>query len=346
MEEPATFSATSPARVAGLPSPLRVAAAIDEREERWFLPESAVPAVGGRLQRLGGVNEIRAFNPDVLLTCWSTPRLPENWLQSSDCRLRYVCHLTGSVRHFLPRCFLERGGLVTNWGDIPSGAVAEHALLLALAALRNLPAWLQGFSHPAAAGDRMHWLGVRTLHGRRVGIHGLGRVARALIRMLSGFDSRVLVCSDGVPEEEFADCGVRRTTNLCDLFAQSDVLFECEALTAASVRAVGAAELAALPDGAVFVNVARGGLVDDGALLHEARSGRIRVALDVFSEEPLPADSLWLKVPGAVLSPHIAGPTIDQYPRCTELALANLARYTRGEPLQFPVTTEIYDRAT
>ncbi len=337
---PLTMSSTTPA------SAVRVASLIDNHERRWFFgrADDALREVG--LVNLPDVGEVVRQNPETLITCWSTPRLPDAWLESPACALRYVCHLTGSVRHVLPRSFIERGGIVSNWGTIPSGAVAEHALFLAIAALRNLPAWPSIFASPAAALDRMERLQVRTLFGRRIGIHGFGRVARSLVRLLAGFGSRITAFSEGVPEEVFKSEGVKRAENLRALFAESDVVFECEGLTPATALSVGAEELAALVDGGVVVNVARAGLIVEEALLAEARSGRIRVALDVYAEEPLPRSSPWRTISDSVLSPHLGGPTFDQYAQCAQLALKNITRYLANEPLQFLVTAAEYDRAT
>lgn len=327
-------------------SPARIAAMVNAKEAQAFFPGDAATA-----QRLGldatlEVAAIQQVNPEVLMTCWSTPPLPEKWLLSAECNLRYVCHLTGSVRHFLPRSFIERGGRVTNWGDVPSIAVAEHAVLLALAALRNLPAWPQVFGDASEATDRMQRLGARTLRGSRVGLHGFGRVARALVKLLTPFEVKLTAFSHGLSGAVLAEHGVQPAPSLRELYRGNDVLFVCEALTPHTERSVGTGELAALPDDAVLVNVARGGLIDEAALLREAKRRRVRVALDVFTTEPLPADSPWFQAPNAVLSPHIAGPTSDQYPRCGQLALDNLCRYLRGEPLTFVVTTDVYDRAT
>jgi phosphoglycerate dehydrogenase-like enzyme len=333
----------------------RIVAAIDSRESSWFLKQAGMG--GERIEGVAvsnlaacgwnhAVEEIYERNPEVLLTCWSTPYLSESWLQSKACRLRYICHLTGSVRHVVSRRFIECGGLVSNWGSLPAPAVAEHAVLLALAALRNLPGWSRVFNEPGLAPVRMETLKVRTLSGRRVGIHGFGQVARALVRLLAAFEASVCAYSVGVPDDLFAAAGVRRVTSLNELFATNDVVFECEALNPLTHGVVKAADLAAMPDDAVLVNVARAGLIDEEALFQEAVKGRIRVALDVFAEEPLHPSSRWLQTPGLVLSPHIAGPTFDQYRACAEIAVANVGRYLRGELPEFVVTTEIYDRST
>lgn len=85
---------------------------------------------------------------------------------------------------------------------------------------------------------------------------------------------------------------------------------------------------------------------DEAALLRETEAGRLRVALDVMTPESLALRSGPFQAAGAVLSPHIAGPTLDHYARCGEFALRNIARFVRGEPLEAVVTAEDYDRST
>jgi phosphoglycerate dehydrogenase-like enzyme len=276
--------------------------------------------------------------PDILVSCWKTPALPEAWLQRLDCPLRYVCHLTGSVRHVVPRSFLEDGGLVTNWGGIAAPQVAEHALLLALAALRNLPTWRRW--------DKTQIPATQTLFEKSVGIHGFGKVARCLVDLLRPFGVRARAYSDGVPASLMQSHGVTPAASLQELFSQSEVLFDCEALNELTELSVSDALLAALPDNAVFVNVGRGRIVDEDALAREAASGRITVAIDVVTHEPLPPDSPLATLPRVIYSPHIAGPTGDQFPHCGKLALENIRHYINHAPLDARVTLDIYDRAT
>lgn len=343
---PSKFPASVPTR--------RLACAISPEEKKLFLGPAA--GVSGWpdiatvwLEHSGhglSVQQWMDLNPAILLTGWSTVPLPAEWLDDRTCALRYVCHLTGSVRRLLPRTFIAQGGVVTNWGDIPSTAVAEHALLLALAALRNLGGWTDAAPHPRDTARRIERLKTRSLVGRNVGIHGFGRIARALVSLLRPFGVSITAFSAGVPAGMLQAAGVASCASLGELFARSEVLFECEALTPATAGSVSAGVLARLPDAAVFVNVARGGLVDEAALLAETGTGRVRVALDVVTSEPLAPEGPFATVTGAVLSPHIGGPTFDQYPQCGGLALRNIARFVKGEPLEAVVTPADYDRAT
>ncbi len=283
--------------------------------------------------------------PEILVTSWSTPPLPLDWITRLDNPLRYVCHVTGTVRHIVPRQFLERGGRLTNWGGLAAREVAEHALLLALGALRRMPRW-PGLEVKAGGPSSTVLLRTRTLFGCRVGLHGFGGVARTLRNLLRAFGVTVRVFAPGVPLAVFQHHEVEPCSSLTDLFADSDVLFECEALTPLSRRSVSAPVLAALPDGALFVNIARGQIVDEEALLAEARQGRIHLALDVLNAEPPPMDSPFSRLPNVLYSPHLAGPTFDSLPACGEFALRNVDHYLRGEPLESEIDLEIYDRST
>lgn len=315
-------------------------ASVASSSQFHWKPES-LTTTGGWLALLQEVQ------PHVIVSCWSTPAIPPAFLQENQ-SLRYICHLVGSVRNLVPRSFLEQGGALTNWGALAGKTVAEHALLLALSALRNQPRWRSVIEDPRVNPWRSGTmrLQTRSLFGQRVGIHGFGHVGRALIALLKPFDVEISVYSSGVPAALLRAADIMPCDSLNELAAHSDVFFECEALTPFNHGCIDAGVLAQLPDSAVFVNVARGALVNESDLIAEAESGRITVALDVVAKEPIDPDSPLNKLPGAVLSPHIGGPTHDHFPACGQHALANLARFLRDEKLEASITPELYDRST
>jgi phosphoglycerate dehydrogenase-like enzyme len=342
--------ATAPAQPApagGPSAPARAAIALDPEELNFFFssPAGGVERLFKLLPQARVLNPsapgadwpawLKADPPEILVTSWSTALIPADLTG-----LRYVCHVGGSVRKTVPRVLIERGVLVSNWGDTVSEGLAEAAL----SALRR--------SHFYA--DLMHcqrgWssypTGTRSLFGRRVGIHGFGFAARKLVGLLAPFRVRISACSENVPDHLFRDAGVERCSSLDELFSQSEVLFELEALTPATEGSVTAQLLQRLPPDAVFVNVARGALVDEAAAARLAAEGRIRLALDVYRQEPLPENSPLRDLPEAVLFPHVGSPTDDRLHRCGDFALANLERYLRHEPLAAPISLEIFDRST
>lgn len=289
---------------------------------------------------------LRHHRPTVLVSAWNTPPIPVSWIESDDFSLRYLCNITGSVKSVAPRVLFTRGVRITNWGTLINHTIAEHALLMVLSLLRNTPAWPAAAVSGNYSAELMPVLRTRSLRGKRVGLHGFGAIAREIITLLKPFQVELAACSQGVPHAVFAAHGVEPCADLETLFARSDVLIECESLTPHSRGSVTSAVLACLPPDAVFVNVGRGLIVDETALARLASEKRLRVGLDVFHQEPLPPDSPLAKIPGLLISPHIAGPTWDAFPRCGDHALANLHRYLNGEPLTDEVTVELYDRAT
>lgn len=299
----------------------------------WFDPTETDEAGWGSL--------LDALRPEIVVAGWSTPNIEGRHLAVRGGSVAYLCYLAGTVRGRVTREQIADGLVVTNWGSAISRTIAECALMLVLASLRQVPDWLRRMD----AGEWRKGLQTgRSLFGRKVGIHGLGNIARELVRLLAPFGVSVVAYSQGVPPERFAEVGVRQAQSLTELFRDSDVVVEVEALTPQTRGQVGEELLAQLRPGSVFVNVGRGAVVDEQALVRVARRGEILIGLDVFAEEPLPADHPLRGLPNVLLLPHVAGPTPDRMRDAGEFALLNVGRYLNGEPPDSRITTEVFDR--
>lgn len=283
---------------------------------------------------------LASANPDVLLASWKTPLLPA----ALPPRLRYVCYLAGSIKALVAREHLERGLLLTNWGGSISRVVAECALLHTLTCLRRATLWTFAMHQKGA------WKNGPTdaasLFERRVGIHGFGPVAREFVRLIRPFNCTVTVFAPDVDSAYERAYGIKRAASLETLFADSDVLVELAPLIPATTGLIGEKLLRLLPPGAAFVNVGRGAVVNEAALVAVAREGKIQFGLDVFTQEPLAPDHPLRGLSNVFLTPHFAGPTIDRYPDATAQALRNLRAFTQGLPLEAIITPEVYDRST
>jgi len=284
--------------------------------------------------------ELAAADPEVLVTCWRTPALPA----VLPPRLRYVCYLAGSVKHLVTRAQLEGGLRLTNWGGSISRTVAECALFHTLACLRLAPRWTLLMHREGGWRDGCEQVG--SLFQRRVGIHGFGPAARAFVKLIQPFDCAVSVFAPDVDDSVARQHGVARAPSLDALFSGSDVIIELGPLIPATIGIVTERHLRLIRPGGVFVNVGRAALVDEAALLRVAREGKIQVGLDVYVEEPLPADSGFRGLSNVSLTPHIAGPTPDRSIDAGSFALRNLRAYAAGQPLEAIITPEVYDRST
>jgi len=225
---------------------------------------------------------------------------------------------------------LENDVIVTTVGDLFAGVVAEHAFALLFALTRRL-------AELGAAQREAAWrpLPVRELEGATIAIVGLGNIGRAVARAAKAFGMRVLG-SRRKPGRAVA--GVDRlypARKLKDMLAQADVVVVSVAGTPETAGMIGAAELAAMKRGALLVNVARGSVVDEPALVVALREGHLGGAgLDVFADEPLPATSPLWKLPNTVITPHVAITIPSRMPRAIAHFAANLTRYCKGEPLK------------
>jgi phosphoglycerate dehydrogenase-like enzyme len=287
--------------------------------------------------------------PDVIIGGWDMPELPAVDGEGSGAIPKqlwpgYVCFLTGTLRKKIPRGWIERGLLVSNWGDSISRTVAESALLLILGALRCAAANQQNLHH--GGGWKLPGRPEQSLFGRRVGFHGFGRVAQALARLLRPFGVSLRTFAPGTPEQVFFEHDAHQCATIEELFSSSDVLVELAPLNERTRGIVGREVLGLLPEGAVFVNTGRGQVVREAELLEVARARRLRVALDVFEAEPLPADSPLRGHPEILLMPHQGGPTLDRCRDAGDFALRQIAVWLRGGTPSAVITLPVWDMSS
>jgi lactate dehydrogenase-like 2-hydroxyacid dehydrogenase len=223
-----------------------------------------------------------------------------------------------------------RGVAVCNTPGVLDDAVAEAALGMILAAGRNLT----GFDRWVRAGrwrEGWPWL-THDVHRTTVGIVGLGRIGGRLAELLAPLQVRVLYHNRRrVPAVE--ESGLAAYADWERVFAEPDFVVVAVPLTDQTQGLVGAAELARMRSTAHLVNIARGQVLDEPALVDALREGGIAgAALDVYWSEPLPADSPLLGFDNVVLLPHIASATVETRRAMAELAVDNLRLAAAGQP--------------
>ena len=240
-------------------------------------------------------------------------------------RLRVIQTLTAGYDNVLP--VLPDGVTLCNARGVHEASTAELAVALMLASVRRFPEFVR-------AADRHEWLPGPTpaLADKRVLIVGYGSVGEAIDRRLAGFEVDVRRVARTARSSTYGP--VDALDRLPELLVEADVVVLCVPLTAETKGLVDAAFLARMRDGAVLVNVARGSVVDTGALLSELTSGRLRAAVDVTDPEPLPADHPLWDAPGLIVSPHVGGNTSAFLPRAYRLLADQLDRFATGQPLR------------
>jgi phosphoglycerate dehydrogenase-like enzyme len=277
---------------------------------------------------------------DILLICHGSPLIGGAMLDAGP-SVRLVGELEGD--RFANRVDLaaaaERGVRVVDSTHGSSVPVSEWALALMLIGLRNAGAQFRrliaGEEFRRSRDDPGYRGGELT--DQTVGLIGLGHISRRLIELLQPFRCKVLAHDPYVPKELALAVGAQ-LTSLERVMSDADVVVCCAPLTPGTKGMIGAKELEWLRPDSVFVNVSRGPIVDSAALIERARRGDIRVSLDVFDPEPIPAGSPIRDLPNVFLSPHIAGVTAACRPRFLSYMVDEIERFVAGHETMFDLT--------
>ena len=288
-------------------------------------------------------DELRTGAADAdALVCLLTDRVDGELLDAAP-GLRVVANVAVGFDNIdVPAC-TARGVLATNTPGVLTEATADLAWALLLAAARRVGegerlvragAW-EGWSPTQLVGQ--------PVHGRTIGIVGMGAIGTAVARRARGFGMPVLYTSRSARPEVEAETGARQVP-LDELLATADVVSLHAPLTPDTRHLIDAAALARMKPTAILVNTARGPVVDEAALVEALRAGRIAAAgLDVFEREPALADGL-AELDNAVVLPHLGSATTEARATMVGLACANVvAALTGGEP-PTPLNPEVLGR--
>jgi phosphoglycerate dehydrogenase-like enzyme len=252
--------------------------------------------------------------------------------------LRWIQLISAGVPQDLCPPAQRRGLTVTNLAGLYGPTIAEHALALMAILARNLHVVLR--QQHERRWDRGVAQSMSDLHGRTLAIVGLGNIGRHIARLAKAYGMRVLGCRRTGRPTPFVDL-VYPLTELHALLAEADYVAVAAPLTARTEGLLGPAEFQALKRGAIYVNVSRGGIAREPALLAALQSGQVAAAgLDVFAVEPLPPDHPFWTLPQVVISPHYSGETVNNSALPAERFARNLRAFLAGRELEGVVDLE------
>jgi len=291
----------------------------------------ALRNTGIRHIELRGYDELaaRIGEADVLVVSglWRNDLIP------AAARLRFIQSISAGVDQYSRDGLSARGIRLASAQGANERAVAEHAMALILALARHLPAardnqakhvWRGMISDLAVREDE--------LGGKTLLIVGLGRIGSRLAGLAHAFGMRVVATKRNPAVGADAADTVVAEDRLLEVLPQADVVALTCPLTAATEMLIGERAIAAMKPSAHLINVARGRVVDEPALIAAMRAGRIAgAALDCTVEEPLPATSPLWDLPNVLITPHTAGETRRYEDNVIDLLMANLGRLWRGE---------------
>lgn len=331
----------------GVPLAIAVSPILSARIRQRDLERIQAVAPGSRIINLSveGLADGPVDGVEVLLRGWLVAEAFDRLLVRAP-HLTWVHSATSGVERALTPAALARDILVTNARGVFSRPIAEHVLLMILAVSRHLPQLIE-LQHERT------WqpLEGRELRELTIGIVGYGSLGRSVASLASAFGSRVIAMRrhpdaadeagartvddpEGFPFEPRID-RVVGPDGLHELLAESDIVVLAAPLTAETEGMIDEAAVAAMKRDAWLINVARGRLIDDTALIRALRENRIGgAALDAFRDEPLPQSSPYWELSNVILTPHTAWSSARVLDRSIDLFCDNLVRFGRGEPLR------------
>jgi phosphoglycerate dehydrogenase-like enzyme len=325
----------------GVPAAIALTPILSARYRARDLERIQAAAPGSRLVSLSveGLADERFDDIEVLLHGWLSADAFDRLLARAP-RLSWVHSASAGVERALTPAARERGVVITNARGVFSRPIAEYVLMMMLAVSRRLPGLLE-------LQRERTWqpLEGRELRDMTVGIVGLGSIGRAVGALATAFGCRVIATrrrpeettSPGGEERSFGEAMLERVggpETLPALLAESDFVVLAAPLTPDTENMIDADTLAAMKPGAWLINVARGRLIDERALLRALRDGPIGGAiLDTFRDEPLPESSPFYDLPNVIVTPHTSWSSARVLDRSVDLFCDNLRRFAAGEPL-------------
>ena len=320
MPEPKPFSLLvvpddEPPVLAGTPLEERSRALADQVEWHFTRPVSEADTIA------------RIKDSEAIINIRSSVQFTRNVLNACP-RLKLLSVWGTGVDHVDLAAAAELGITVANTPGYGAPYVSEHALALAMAVSRRIVendrriregGWTAGF--------------IDELYNKTLGVVGAGAIGRRMIQLGQGIGMKVIAWTFNPTAQRAAEYGVPFVP-LEELLTRSDVVSLHVALTPQTVGFIGREQLALMKPNAILVNVARGAVVDEKALLETLQAGKIAGAgLDVFETEPLPHGHPFAKLDNVVLSPHVGGMAYNGTMRGLEMSIENLEAFAAGSPV-------------
>jgi phosphoglycerate dehydrogenase-like enzyme len=286
------------------------------------------------------INRIKG--KDIVITGWDSPKLTKEVLEKAD-SLKFYGHTAGTVVPYIDPVIFKKGIKVVNANEALARSTAECTLMLMLSGswhlIENMEKTRLGI-WSSAMGKKP-----AGLYSRTIGIIGLGVISTEVIRLLKPFHSKILLHSLHCTAEEAKALDVE----LCSLeylLKNSDIISLHDTLTEETRNMIGDKELSLIRDGALLVNTARGPIIEAEALKKHLSSGRIYGAMDVYSEEPLPQNSIWTQLDNVIATPHFGGHSEYWVSRLVPIIIEDIERFIQGQPILHEITEERFSRLT
>lgn len=278
---------------------------------------------------------------EVLLSGWKMRALDKTLLDAMP-KLKAVFYGAGSIRYISTPEFWSRDIVISSSYAMNGVPVSEYTMSTILLSLKHFWKYSSMAKMGHGWGDAMR--PAPGAFGTKVGLVSCGMIARKTIELLKPFDLEISVYCPFLTASDAAELGVKRAS-LEALFSESDVVSLHTPNLEATRGMIGAEHFSAMKEGATFINTSRGLVIRENEMIEVAKNRpEIYFVLDVTSPEPPNKDSSLLTLPNVVLTPHIAGSMGREIERMGALVLSEVKHYLSGEPLEWAISEEVFEK--
>ncbi len=320
------------------------------RKDQTFLTEKAKSYLRERFDVVFSEHERNLTGEEIAAEAADCDAIITGWAQSAidyemikDTKIKVIAHLGGSVGGLVGKGLFENGIHVLSGNEIYAQSVAEGTIAYMLCGLRRIPTYLDHVRNGGWHGDGFYTEG---LLDQSVGIIGLGAIARYLIPMLHMFNVSIKIYSGHTIDPAYLKEHNAEQVSLEEIFRTCKVVSLHSAHTPATEGMITKRYFDMLMDGALFINTARGPIVNEEEMIEALKENRFNAVLDVYCREPLDDDSLLRTLPNVYSVPHMGGPTLDRREVvCMRLA-DNILKLEKGEFAELEVSKSVAQRMT
>ncbi len=309
-----------------------------------FFPERVIKeleSIGevsfNNLGRQFAENELREalIDKDICITGWGSPELTAFAIEKAE-KLKVLLHTGGSVANVASKELYDKGVRVLSGNKLYAESVAEGVIAYILCSLRDLIYYNNEVKEGRWRDGNFKNEG---LLDQSIGIVGFGAVSRHLLELLKPFRCKVKVFSNSASKEKLEALGVEKA-ELQEIFRECKIISLHSPYRKDTHHMINDDLLSLIQPGGLLINTARGGIVDEEALIRALEKDTFKAVLDVYEQEPLASDSKLRTLKNVITIPHMAGPTVDRRAKVTEELIRSLEKLSKGEELPLEIKKE------
>jgi len=282
-------------------------------------------------------------NSTIIITSWGSPEITPSFFKSAP-DLKFIMHAAGTIKPYVKKEVMEKGVRVSSCSGVLGKFVAITALGLILVSVKKI-FWWSDFTKETGKWRENEKIMKYTdeINGVNTGIISMSNVGRNLISLLKQFTEKIYVYDPYWTEEQIKNYGGIKVKSLMEIAEKCEIVALCAPLTEETKGMIGKKFFKNMKDGSVFINTARGAIIDQNALIEEVKKERIFACLDVTYPEPPEKNSPLYNLKNLIISPHIAGCVHSGLKELGKFSVEEIGRFIKGEKLENEIKLEKID---